>query len=542
MTKNELIEYFETYVKGYAPFKNQNIYQTLLDYLVNYYYDNLYNVEPKIFKQMFEDNIIPSDVYDKLLVSIGLPQILIDSLSFNSKVIFLKSFSDFERYKSSISFVKNLAISYNDFIGIYELFIDYDEVENEWILRPLKIYKNERIDDFTESLKYDDVYPEISTLLVDSEQLTALNNNNQLTLPLKSNLVLLDYELSEHISLLYNFIFSVFVKTYQSNHIQLYFRDFSYSYTVKKIVFLWYYLLTKYFNVTWVPFPLNYILHFDINVNPFYVTDLDNIVSEYNEINSRKSLNQFYSTYFSSFEKYHRTLNEFNKTDFHDIINILDSSLIEYLDNRIALSGNVKKEIQEITNEIYNSLLLDINASNDPLYQKYSEYFLLNLSQLAINPNDTDTYLILYNLKPYHTELVTRSRSSLYINDKFNQVFIDEEYSFLYELVKASMLTISDVESFNTEIKQSNSVPILSAANFKYKHTIHENGFNNIENIEVFLKLIYASIVNISDNEIPNIEITQNENVSLFNYERINFNIKHKDHKLWNDNYEIIES
>ncbi len=467
MTKDDLVKYFETYINEYAPFKEKNVYQAILNYLVNYYYDNLYNKDPELFKVMFEEGTIPVEVHDKLLISIGLPQQVIDKLGFNSKVIFLKTFSDFERYKSTLSFVQKLATSYNDFINIYELYTDYifDEElgENRWILRPRLVYKHDKVEERIEVLDYQEVYNEVPTLLVDTKQLDGLKEEERMCLPIKTNLILLDYNLSTEVSLLYNFIICTFLKSYENKYVTIYFNDFSYSLTIKQISYLWYYLLTKYYKTTWNKFSLKYILNFDTMLNTFEVDDLETILPEYELIDSRKSLEEFYDTYLVIFGKYHRTLEEVDEDRFHEVMNTFEPDLIEYIDDRFSNAINERTEIRAITNEIYNSIIIDINTSTDILYQKYSEYFLMYLSQISVSPEDTDTYLILYNLKPFHTELITRSKTSLYCEDKFNQVYIDEEQQFLFELVKASILSISDYDYVQYEYNQTDNVNILSS-------------------------------------------------------------------------------
>jgi len=501
LTKDQIEEYFENYIKEYTPFKNNNIYQTLLRYLVDYYYDILYNQTPELYKTMFENSEIPVQVYDKLLVAIGLPEILIEKLSYNSKVIFLKTFSDFERYKSSLSFVQNLGKSYKDFLNIYELFIDYDNVTSQWVLRPKLIYKSDRVDEFTDFLIYDEIYPTVPTLLVDSTQLTNLKNNEQLVLPIKSNLLLLDYELSEPVSVLYNLINSVFIKTYGNNYIQLYFDDFSYSVNLREIYFLWFYLLTRYYKTVWRAFPLNFILNFHDKTNPFFITDLDQMLDEYDEIDSKRKFDDFYEKYLMPFAKYFRTLDDYSHQDMSNILQVLNEDLIDYINNRIDQAIDEKKEIKAITDEIYNSIIIDINTSPDPLYQKYSEYFLLTLSQLSVKPEDTDTYLILYNLKPYHTEIITKSRRSIYCEDKFNQIHYDEEIFFIMSLIRASLINICDTSDFIFTYKYSDTQQILSSFNTIFKFYSEEQIIEILDSFSILEKMKAVSLETISDED-----------------------------------------
>jgi len=68
--------------------------------------------------------------------------------------------------------------------------------------------------------------------------------------------------------------------------------------------------------------------------------------------------------------------------------------------------------------------------------------FLRYLPQVLINPENTTSYTILYNLKPYHVDLYSIADTGIKCQDKFNQVFIDDESSmnFLYQIMYASIL------------------------------------------------------------------------------------------------------
>ena len=501
LTKEQIEEYFQIYISEYEAFKNEPTYQTILRFLVDYYYDKLYNIDPNLYKQMFEDGQIPQEVYDQLLVAIGLPQNLIDTLSYKSKIIFLKTFSDFERYKATLSFVQNLGKSYNDFLNIYELFIDYDNTDNKWILRPKLVHKNERVDLLTDYLDYDEVYNGVPTLLLDSDELTTLYNNDQIVLPIKSNLLLLDYELSEDISILNSLITSTFIKSYASHNIQVYFDNFSYSIPIKTVYFLWFYLLTRYHGTVWKTFQLNYILNFNVDLNPFYVTDLDNILDEYNLIETREDFELFYDKYLKPFGRFYRTLSDVDEDKMYNTLQIIDEDLTNYLDNRITSSSDEKKEIKIIMDELYNSIILSIDASSDVLYQKYSEYFLRTLSTLSVKPEDTDTYLILSTLKPFHTELVTKSRNTLYCEDKFNKIYFDEETYFIYKLMLASILNIADISYFEFTYKYSDTFPILSEEFIIFKYYSTDNIIEIQDSIKLISKYKATSLLAISDEE-----------------------------------------
>ena len=66
---------------------------------------DIYEDIPQIFKQLYENGEIPEDVYDYFLVDIGVSKDLIDALSSQEKLIFIKSLADFQKYKSTVEFI-----------------------------------------------------------------------------------------------------------------------------------------------------------------------------------------------------------------------------------------------------------------------------------------------------------------------------------------------------------------------------------------------------------------------------------------------------
>ena len=255
------------------------------------------------------------DIYRNKDINI-IHQELIKNITTTSKFVILKSFSDFERYKGTIKFIRSIGGAFSDVISYYELFIDYDEnyvnpvgkyliiidrtnitnssyftisspkqkyliwfneddngiephlneyynieikysslstsaeitreiitalnnTENKdfyvnvngtdiielyqsqhgevlenptagttklaikvlqtgkkngsWILRPRPIYIHPKMSTITEPFSYLDAYNKIPTLLVPVEQLDQLRERNEIILPTKSNIILMDY-------------------------------------------------------------------------------------------------------------------------------------------------------------------------------------------------------------------------------------------------------------------------------------------------------------------------------------------------------------
>ena len=505
ITYDTVKEFFERYIKNYLPYSDAKVYDTIINNLVDYYYNHAYNDIPTDFKDLFETaNVTNVELYDKLLVAVGVPSELIKSLTFTDKMIFLKSLCDFQRYKASLSFVQKLGEVYSDFnkLNIYELYIDYDSTKLQpWVLKPVNIYKHEDLDLSLESLDYVSIYNQIPSLLVSVDQLNELYANNQLILPLKSNLLFLDYDLSREVSLLYDLIVTIFLKEFRNTNIELYFNDTSMSVPLEYIYYAWYYLMTRYYDTTWESSSLNFALRFAqtglISSIPYTIDDVDNIIKEYDEIDTIDKRDKFYNTYFANIlAKWEEIPDTMNHTQMLAVLATQSPNLAVYLDDRISSfedEDNQKREINIILNEIYSSLILYSQTSEDSNFTKYFEYLMRFLPQMVINPETSSTYTILYNFKPFHVELYTQYREGILCRDKFNTAWTDDsQYAFTISIIMASIL-----------------LPILSSFTNRFEYTSSDS--IEIEEMWSFMismiAMISQSLMSISSQE-----------TSLFNY------------------------
>jgi len=510
ITYDTVKEFFERYIKNYLPYSDAKVYDTIINNLVDYYYNHAYNDIPTDFKDLFETaNVTNVELYDKLLVAVGVPSELIKSLTFTDKMIFLKSLCDFQRYKASLSFVQKLGEVYSDFnkLNIYELYIDYDSTKLQpWVLKPVNIYKHEDLDLSLESLDYVSIYNQIPSLLVSVDQLNELYANNQLILPLKSNLLFLDYDLSREVSLLYDLIVTIFLKEFRNTNIELYFNDTTMSVPLEYIYYAWYYLMTRYYDTTWESSSLNFALRFAqtglISSIPYTIDDVDNIIKEYDEIDTIDKRDKFYNTYFANIlAKWEEIPDTMNHTQMLAVLATQSPNLAVYLDDRISSfedEDNQKREINIILNEIYSSLILYSQTSEDSNFTKYFEYLMRFLPQIVINPETSSTYTILYNFKPFHVELYTQYREGILCRDKFNTAWTDDsQYAFTISIIMASIFACSDIYFFNYNYIYNSSLPILSSFTNRFEYTSSDS--IEIEEMWSFMiSMIAQSLMSIS--------------------------------------------
>ena len=490
LSLEDIQNFFDSYVKPYAPYREEKVYNTLMNTISSYYHGQLYTVVPDGLKQIFEEaNIQTTSVYNQLLIAIGVPDTIVNVLSFTDKLIFLRTFADFERYKGTISFFQKVGETFNDRISIYELYIDINS-NNLWVFKPVTIYLNDSMEEKLVDIPYSTIYNIIPSLLLTEEQLTTMYLDEQLVLPIKSNLIMLDNDLTTDVSILYDVIVAIFLHTYQNNYVDLYFSDKVITAQIKTIYYLWYYLLSRYYNYSWPSSIITQMLEFvygniafpsAIGTTPTTIDQLETIITRYNDIritstatrdidNCRQLRDEFYQDIADAFY----TMSPKSAVSIVDMRNeliILNPSLISYIEDRLTLpAAGESAEISLILTEIYASLQLYCSTySGDNYLQLYSDYFLRYLPQIIINPEDTTSHTILYNLKPYHVELYSIATLGVRSEDKFNQIYYDDEsnLNFLYSVVFASALEYSLDYLFGNEFIYSHETA-YSIKNYLY--------------------------------------------------------------------------
>ena len=105
LTLEDIRSFFNTYIKPFAPYQEEKVYDTIINNLTEYYYGQTYLNVPSELKQFVEEaNFESPEIYNQLLIAIGVPEVIINNISFANKLIFLKTLADFERYKGTVSF------------------------------------------------------------------------------------------------------------------------------------------------------------------------------------------------------------------------------------------------------------------------------------------------------------------------------------------------------------------------------------------------------------------------------------------------------
>lgn len=479
MDSTDIKQYFEEYIKPYTPYSDGKVYDALMDYLSNSYLDTIYNDIPTIFKELYENNQIVSDVYDQLLTAIGVNDEVIQSLTTTEKGLFLTSLSDFIRYKGTVSMFQKVGDTFSDDFDIYELFADYDSSEQAWVLKPYSIYKGSKYPTTLETIFYDDVYNSVPNLLVSSDQLNSIKNDLNAMFPLKTNLLLLDYNLYSQVNPMMNLVICTLLKDFGDTPIDVYMQDEMFNVTFKQLYFIWYYVISLFYENNWHRFDTREVIQYSENLNPYSLSDLPSIFERYNKLDNSADVGKFYDEIF---DNYFRTIFRANAVDLDSMKSTFESinkDFCTYIHTRLAeaeTESDRSREFTSITNEIYNSFLLLLYQYRDVEYfnEYFTDYFLLSLPHLVVDPKDTTTYIILYNFKPFHVEFITRHRETIVSDDKFNIALPGSEEQFVMELYKLDYIAeIADNTNFAITIFKTSNITTESVLKTHYFY--HQN-------------------------------------------------------------------
>lgn len=641
-TWENILEYFDSYIRPYTPYKDEPTYKAMISFIVKYYVDLIYNDQPEIFKDMFEKQTIRTEVIDLLLVSIGLPESLVRSITTTSKIIILKSFSDFERYQGTVKFFRSLGGSFTDTVSFYELYIDYDEsyihpvgeyviyvdvdniypgsyflvsstttnyyiwfnkndssidpqlegmtgieikyddrstaefisqsisvklnqteefyadvnstdilhfqlaehgvaagnpssgttkidirtvtegkAQGSWILRPRPIFIHPKMTQLKETFSYRAAYNKIPTLLVPEEQLEELHQAEEIILPTKSNIILMDYTYALDASALNTLLFTILMEKIGDTDFQLYltYSDGTTVISYNTAIYAWFYLVAKYYGVTMEGVAAAHHIVMGTNKDVEYDVDMiETILQEYDDIQTRPQLVEFYEKYYV--DQFGRPYYEVEKPTIEtmsDTLKRMDAPFWEYIETRLANAEDQKQDLRFLLDEIYASMALSFSSfsKSDPLY-KYGPIILQFITQITTNIKNTDSYKIMYNLKPFHTELLDFANDKVVVDDKFNSILFDDTINFLFNLVLADLLHMSDEAMFSfTPGHGGDSLSLNSYAVPNTKLIYTEEMFNeacrDLADL-LFVKTVFNSIP-ISDTAEFLFSPEQNENL-----------------------------
>ena len=413
MNITDIKKFFEDFIKKYYPYKYERVYNVLLDYISNNFFDNIYNNIPKELKSLFENNEIPQSEYDKILIAIGVSKNIILKMTLQDKLRFLFSMSEFKRYDGSLKFFRKISETFNENINIYELFINYSD-ELGWILQPYIIYSGFN-NIVPNNMLYSDVYNKISSNLISIEQLYEFKFNGNLILPLKSNILLVEYNLALPVSDLYNLIVSSFLKSYGNFKFDLIVGNSIIETSINDFVIIWNYIFKNHYNIIY-PNHHNFNLYHIRPEDAYDIKTMDSILSQFDSISNSHDYTSFFDNYISPIQTLYTQLN--------DIVIPIDFDIND-----------------DIFNSFRHSIYRFEAQLKDPLFSKYLKYLLFSLPEINKDPKETISYMFMYEYKPYEIELLISDTNIINITESSTP---SVEYNFIFDMYYTDSIKIDD--------------------------------------------------------------------------------------------------
>ena len=487
---------------------------------------DLYEDNLSTFKEMFEDNNISYKMNDILLLGLGVPDNIIREMNLSQKTIFLKSLTDFQRDRGSVSFFQNVSKSFNDRFNIYELYVDKDE--DEWVVKPNLIYQGLKINRFNTNFSYQEVYDKVPSLLIGISELEEIKYNNNASFPIKTNILLLDYDLYTEMEGLINLIIASMIAFHGNTQIAIYTTTEEFSLTLSDVLFFWYYILFKFHNVDIAEFQLKRILLFlnnkVVTKFPQGLVDLDALLIQLDSLETASDIADFYSLYIERDFLQNYRKDKIEVFDIEQIAVNINSDFTGYLINRLSGLSEIdeKIEVNLIQTEIFNSLkLFEVKASTDSYYDqyflKYFAIFIDALPYILIDPKYTISYKLLYNFKPFHVELFTKFKKSVVSDSNLDRITPKSKYlSNFYLLITEIFECATDINHTEFLLNSSENIEMLEAFQ-KYFQFYFENKYTINEQTLLDLRIKETEVNEISDLKFIQLAIKVMYDLSLYN-------------------------
>jgi hypothetical protein len=531
MDYSDLLSYFNQYVEQNAAFRESESYQTIINFLETSYLRDTYCNIPSEFKLLYEYNIIPSSLYDTILLSAGFPQYIIDQLTLSDKEILIRDFLLFNAYKSSVDFVIDIASKFNNKVNIYELYID--RINDHWCFVAYPIYLDKSLIPIDTPLNYEYIYYKTKNYYLSSSMLEQQYQSGDLILPIKSNLILLDFYLYyTQTKVIDNLINMTTLSQFGDNEFDLYFSfpisssssittctdsyDVSQIFDTQPVTFkislygwykLYYYIILSYYKTVYNMQPImSYPIIHPNDAFPYRIEDLDPIINEYLNIKYVTDATAFYKSYIQTKFKTDFlpqqttiTYNDLKTTIQSDI----DPKIIEYIDYRLQQNiVNIDTETNSILDEMIMSLKTYYLVYIDQKYKKYFDKFIDFLPTLTIPLEKTQSYLFMNEFKPFHTELVNSIETKIVSDDLLNTITPSDNYHKSITQSKSSIVNISDNDyNFDITTNFHDQVLLKSVFNNEIYLKSKDNIFDLSDNYHSTITQSKSSLVNISDND-----------------------------------------
>lgn len=453
-------EYVDKYIKGLAPFKENKTFQAVASLLQKHYLKHSYVDIPVALKTFVEDQKVSTDLYDVLLLGVGYPKKLLTNLRFTQKKILVESLMDYNNYISTIQYVEKVCAAFKENFNIYELYGDFRITTNasgatvrDWVMVPRPIFEAKQKDVY--ALDYDEIYNGTPTYFVSKQHLELLRLRTSITLPFKTNLIMLDLQSQKEENEMEQLLAATTFFYFKDYYFSLYLDGNYYDITISDAYRLYYYVIYRYNKRVDSPSLTGaaQLTYFDIGgstfpytLDPTALNSVTHVVDAYNNLKmSRTAIREFYDTYIvEPFKKSVLSL-QYTFDDFRKrIMTAIGDDIVKVIDTIMDSAENELYGAITALGLIEDSLRSYIYTSTDSLLKQYEDSLFRMFNPLLTDPKLSATYQVLTFFKPFHTQLIAVAKYYMTTKTPLNSAFVEDTNSFVVHDYPASSLVVSD--------------------------------------------------------------------------------------------------
>jgi len=416
----------------------------LIDLIKNNLTEDLHDKIPEELKSIYESRDFTSsyDATKKILASIGVPEDLLETLSISDLYKLIQSLSIFINDQSSYEFFYKILNLFDEEIYAAELFLAYDKENDDIYLTPKWInIPPQEIQDTYKTIDYDDAYNSIPELLITKDEWLNQIHNNNITLPIRTNILLVVSHTSYNISYLNNIISTILFNYLKTSSLSLYLQGSIFNIQFADIIKIYYYIIALFNNITYLTYNQPQDVTLTISSNNTSLSsldDIDTIINKHDNVKDKSTyqeLNNYIKSNFQTLKLLQPT--EYAFSDLETEIYSKYPNLVKYLN---SLYNNSADKLLTL-----HQLILDIKKS---IYQNYPSVkyisifvntFLSNTFQFSSAAENFNTIKFMQFYKPIDVLLldIYLKETILLINDKFNTLYIDDKYKLSYQFSNA---------------------------------------------------------------------------------------------------------
>lgn len=474
MDYNNFISYFDRFIKPYLPFKNNKTYQSFCSLLKDNYFKDSYLNIPEHLATYVEDQKINIELYSKLLIGNGYPEDLVNQLSTAEKETLIDKFMHYQAKSGTLAHFKQICNEFGDNFNVYELYADYRKctvnakITMDWVMAPKPIYKYNTATPTT--YDYDEIYNATPTYFLSKLQLELWRKGKSITLPFKTNLMVLDWQNVDTFSMLDGVISMATLSYFQNVQVAIEINNVSYILTLATLYQLWNYLCSYItsdtsFNASFKCVSVSISDNFPYSLDPNMPNSIDILIAKYNAITDRESFDEFWKTSIEDkFTKYISGNGLTTKDLRKKLIGSTSAVLLSYFEDMINGAQSKIAGLYSTLSILDDAVNKFLESTDDELAIKYQDHLKMLMVKPVTDPTSTTTYKLLNTFKPYHTQFITLAKFQTTSKDSTNKFYSKDKVYFVNHNWESSAVVISDY--FTIQKSYYNDYPLTNGQNY----------------------------------------------------------------------------